>query len=162
MAHNFISKMNPARGRWGVLFKSPRILPSISQSRRPQVLTAGESPPAAQRSTNPYTILRSPGPLRIVVSGDSGYELSTAQRLANDLFVYHKLDADIVFETELLDSTHPGTGNIVVIGSPSGRYIRQCLAKRKTAFTIADGECGSPVLQLRGQTLGSPFQGKVI
>jgi hypothetical protein len=145
----------------GVSFKSPRIVRrSLSQ-----VLTAGESPPAAQRSTSPYTILRSPGPLRIVVSGDSGYELSTAQRLANDLFVYHKLDADIVFETELLDSrgeTHPGTGNIVVIGSPSGRYIRQCLAKRRTAFTIADGEGGSPVLQLRGQTLGGPFQGKVV
>ena len=100
-----------------------------------------------------------------MVSGDSDYELSAAQRLANDLFVYHKLDADIILETELLDTrggTHPGTGNIVVIGSPSGRYIRQCLAKRRTAFSIADREGGSPVLQLRGQTLGGPFQGKVI
>jgi hypothetical protein len=114
---------------------------------------------------SPYTILRSPGPLRIVVSGESAYELSTAQRLANDLFVYHKLDAEIVLETEYLearDVTRTGMGNIIVIGSPRGQYIRQCLTKRRTAFSIEDGEDGSPVLQLRGQKLSGSSQGKVI
>jgi hypothetical protein len=130
-----------------------------------KVLPTGEAPPVApQRSTSPYTILRSPGPLRIVVSGESAYELSTAQRLANDLFVYHKLDAEIVLETEYLETqgvTRPGIGNIIVIGGPSGQYIRQCLTKRRTAFSIEVGEDGSPVLQLRGQKLGGSSQGTV-
>ena len=131
-----------------------------------QVLPTGEAPPVApQRSMSPYTILRSPGPLRIVVSGESAYELLTAQRLANDLLVYHKFDAEIVLETEYVETrgvTRTDIGNIIVIGSPSGQYIRRCLTKRRTAFSIEDGDDGSPVLQLRGQTLRGLSQGKVI
>lgn len=89
---------------------------------------------------------------------------SIARRLANDLLTYFKLDADIVPETEVLetqDDTHAGTGNIVVIGSPGGQYIRRCLAKRRTAFTIADQENGPPVLQLRGEPLNGLSQGNI-
>ncbi|KAH9004981.1 hypothetical protein EDB86DRAFT_3037142 [Lactarius hatsudake] len=122
-------------------------------------------------STSPYTILRSSGPLKIVVSGggNSGHEMSVARRLAHDLGVYYKLDADIVLETDVMvPSPSPGSrrtlgesgsGNIVVIGSPSGRYIRQCLEKGKTAFSIADRQKGPSVLQLRGETLNDPSQG---
>jgi len=52
-----------------------------------------------------------------------------------------------------------GTGNIVVIGGPGGPYIRRCLAKRRTAFSIADQEKGPPVLQLRGEPLNGISQG---
>lgn len=51
------------------------------------------------------------------------------------------------------------TGNIVVIGGPGGQYIRRCLAKRRTAFSIADQENGPPVLQLRGEPLDGISQG---
>lgn len=101
--------------------------------------------------------------------------MSIARRLANDLLTYFKLDADIVPETEMevletgIESeatyagtgagTGTGTGNVVVIGGPSGQYIRRCLAKRRTAFSIADQENGLPVLQLRGESLNGISQG---
>ena len=88
--------------------------------------------------------------------------MSIARRLANDLFIYFKLDADIVHETEVLETRGDdlaGTGNIVVIGSPSGQYIRRCLAKERTAFSIVERESGPPVLQLRGETLSGPSKG---
>jgi hypothetical protein len=93
--------------------------------------------------------------------------MSIARRLAHDLGVYYKLDADIVLDTERVLPS-PGSrrtvsesesGNIIVIGNPSGRYIRQCLRKGKTAFSIADRQDGPPVLQLRGETLNDSTQG---
>jgi hypothetical protein len=129
----------------------------------------GKSPEEAQRSTSPYTILRSSGPLKIVVSGggDSGHEMSIARRLAHDLGVYYKLDADIVLDGEMVlpppDSTtthtEPEPGNIIVIGNPSGRYIRQCLEKGETVFSIVDRQDGTPLLQFRGETLNDLSQG---
>ena len=135
-------------------------------SRGSQILSATESPRAAQRSTNPYSILRSSGRLTVVISGGSklDHAMSIARRLANDLLTYFKLDADIVPETDVLEAqgdTSAGTGNIVVIGSPGGQYIRRCLAKRRTAFTIADQENGPPVLQLRGEPLNGLSQGNI-
>ena len=112
--------------------------------------------------------------------------MSIARRLANDLLTYFKLDADIVPETEMEEVLETeiseneghdtvtyagtrtrtgtgtgtaGTGNIVVIGGPSGRYIRRCLAKQRTAFSISDQEKGPPVLQLRGEPLNGISQG---
>jgi hypothetical protein len=132
------------------------------------MLTAAETPQAAQRSTSPYSILRSPGRLTIVISGGLDGAMSVARRLATDLLAYFKLDADIVHEneTELIgtrddDGTRAGTGNIVVIGSPGGQYIRRCLAKKRTAFTISDEESGPPELRLRGETLSGVSQGKL-
>jgi hypothetical protein len=133
----------------------------------PQILTAADAPREPQRSKNPYSILRSTGRLKIVVSGDLTCATSIARRLANDLFTYLKLDVDIVHETEIIEGPQSntralaGTGNIVVIGSPSGQYIRQCLAKERTAFTIAEKESGSPVLQLNGETLSGLSQGNL-
>jgi hypothetical protein len=115
--------------------------------------------------------------------------MSIARRLANDLLTYFKLDADIVYETEMEEEVletgienegdttvnydyagtgagagkgagaGAGAGNIVVIGGPSGQYIRRCLAKRRTTFSIADQENGPPVLQLRGESLNGISQG---
>ena len=83
--------------------------------------------------------------------------------------MYYKLDADIVLDAEMvlssLDSTtahtEPEPGNIIVIGNPSGRYIRQCLEKGETAFSIVDRQVGPPLLQLRGETLNDLSQGIV-
>jgi len=154
-------------GRWRVSFRSPddRRFRNKPHNDGPQILAAAdsESPQAAQRSTNPYSILRSPGRLKIVVSpGGLDCAMSVARRLANDLFTYFKLDADIVHETEVGEAqgnAHAGTGNIVVIGSPSGQYIRRCLEKGRTAFTVAEKESGPPVLQLKGETLSGLSQG---
>lgn len=154
-------------GKWGVS-SMPLVSFTATTTMALQILTTGEK--EAQRSTNPYTILRSPGPLKIVVSGGGnyGHEMSIARRLAHDLGVYYKLDADIVLDTEMVlpspDSTatitEPELGNIVVISSPSGRYIRECLDKGKTAFSIVDQQDGGPpLLQLRGETLNESSQG---
>jgi len=93
--------------------------------------------------------------------------MSIARRLANDLFTYFKLDADIAHEAEILEARYDdanartGTGNIIVIGSPGGQYIRRCLAKGRTAFAIADSESSLPVLQLKGETLSGLSQGNL-
>lgn len=153
-------------GKWGV--SSIRLVDFTAiTTMTVQILATGEK--EAQRSTNPYTILRSSGPLKIIVSGggNSGHEVSIARRLAHDLGVYYKLDADIVLDTEMVlpfpDSTttitEPESGNIIVIGNPDGRYIRQCLEKGETVFSIADRQDGPPLLQLRGETLNDSSQG---
>jgi hypothetical protein len=160
-------------GRWGVsvvsgLLSLSSLSYQVTHHHAVQILAAAaESPPEPQRSTSPYSILRSPGRLKIVVSGGvlSDCAMSIARRLANDLFTYFKLDADIVHEMEILEAqcedahARAGTGNIVVIGSPSGQYIRRCLAKGMTAFTIVESESSPPVLQLKGETLSGLSQG---
>lgn len=155
-------------GRWTVGFHfAHKLSPCGSHTTgRLQILSTTESTPVAQRSTNPYSILRSSGRLKIVVSGGrSDRASSIAQRLANDLLTYFMLDTDIMPETEALETqsdTGAGTGNIVVIGDPSGQYIRRCLAEQRTAFTVADQENGPPVLQLRGEPLNKLSQGNIM
>ena len=93
--------------------------------------------------------------------------MSVARRLAHDLGVYFKLDADIVLDTEMALPSPSSTrtfgesesGNIIVIGNSSGRYIRQCLEKGKSAFSIVHRQGGPPLLQLRGETLNDSSQG---
>jgi hypothetical protein len=164
-AHGSISNVTlVADGRWGFHFPDTIVLSRGTHSRQ-QILSTAESPREAQRSTNPYSILRSSGRLKIVISGGLDRATSIARRLADDLLTYFKLDADIVPEAELLESqgdTYAGTGNIVVIGDPGGQYIRRCLAKQRTAFTIADQENGLPVLQLRGEPLNGLSKGNIM
>ncbi|KAI0273854.1 hypothetical protein BC834DRAFT_815835 [Gloeopeniophorella convolvens] len=128
-------------------------------------LCARDSPPTPQRSTRPYTALSSRGPILIVVSGDlQSRGMSIALRLAHDLWMYFKLDSEIVSEFDILADRDPVLArgcNVVVIGTPGGLYVRQCLARGTTTFKVADREDGLPVLQLNGESLDGLSQGVV-
>ncbi|KAH6918772.1 hypothetical protein BKA70DRAFT_28649 [Coprinopsis sp. MPI-PUGE-AT-0042] len=91
--------------------------------------------------TRLQTILTSPRPLTFVHAGssDGGRAFSLAVRLSHDLQVYHRLDAEIVDEDEAIDRSSKGdwgAGNIVVIGSPSSRFVSAVLAKKQTPFHL--------------------------
>ena len=123
---------------------------------------------APQQSGRLATILQSAGPLTIVVPAlhASSRALSVAHRIAHDLDVYHKLDAEIVADgaaLQRLGAGELGPGNVVVVGmggsgdaASEGRFARQVLGLGKTAFGMDDGA----VLTLRGQRLDEPSQGE--
>ncbi|ETW85653.1 hypothetical protein HETIRDRAFT_150141 [Heterobasidion irregulare TC 32-1] len=123
---------------------------------------------APQPSGRLATILQSAGPLTIVVPAlhASSRALSVAHRLAHDLDVYHKLDAEIVADgaaLQRLGAGELGPGNVVVVGmggsgdaAAEGRFARQVLGLGKTAFGMDDGA----MLTLRGQRLDEPSQGE--
>ncbi|ESK87531.1 transmembrane protein [Moniliophthora roreri MCA 2997] len=67
-----------------------------------------------QRSGRVQTILTSEAPLVFVVPDSSTHELSVALRIIHDLQIYHRLDAEILRDTEI-PPTVPN-GNLVVIG----------------------------------------------
>ncbi|OBZ75861.1 hypothetical protein A0H81_04588 [Grifola frondosa] len=81
--------------------------------------------------------------------------LSAALRLAHNLDVYHKLDAEIIDDAEAmlrLDSGSLGPGNIVVLAlGPQREFFKSILAQSKTAFALHGTS-----LQLRGRTLDQP------
>ncbi|KAH9901635.1 hypothetical protein C8Q73DRAFT_678452 [Cubamyces lactineus] len=94
-------------------------------------------------------ILSSKGPITIVIaSKQTSRELSAALRLAHNLNVYHKLDAEIVDDKEAADKiTEPSqTGNTILLGL--GEVATSTLQQRRIAFGVADG-----VLSLRGRLI---------
>ncbi|KAI0362755.1 hypothetical protein OH77DRAFT_1389445 [Trametes cingulata] len=102
------------------------------------------------RSGRMATVLTSAGPLVIVIpTRQPSLELSAALRLAHNLNVYHKLDAEILDDQEasqrLLEaSSFPG--NVVVIGL--GAFARSVLREGKTVLGVRD-----QTLELRGRLL---------
>jgi hypothetical protein len=74
-----------------------------------------------------------------------------ALRIAHDLNVYHRLDAEIILESEALLLLNAGPwpdGNIVFIGSPSSKFVQTILDGRKTPFEVT-----SSGLSLNGREL---------
>ena len=64
-------------------------------------------------------------------------ELSVALRIAHDLNVHHRLDAEILLESEvlpLLGLDSWSESNIVFIGKPSSTLVQQVLGDKKTPF----------------------------
>ncbi|KAI0057117.1 hypothetical protein BV25DRAFT_1974045 [Artomyces pyxidatus] len=122
-------------------------------------------PESIQRSHRLHTILQSSGPILLVVpdNSSSSRELAIAQRIAHDLFLFHNLDAEILLDSEALQSHDTGdfeTGNIIAIGTPHSRYIRRNLRESQGVFQIAHGP-DSAVLQLRGKPLNETSQGVI-
>jgi len=64
-------------------------------------------------------------------------ELSVALRIAHDLNVHHRLDAEILLESEVLPLSGLDSwseGNIVFIGKPSSVLVQRILGDKKTPF----------------------------
>ncbi|KAI0664567.1 hypothetical protein C8Q70DRAFT_1041331 [Cubamyces menziesii] len=94
-------------------------------------------------------ILNTKGPITIVIpSKQTSRELSAASRLAHNLNVYHKLDAEIVDDQEAADKLNDlsQTGNIILLGL--GEFAKSTLRQRRTAFGVVDD-----VLSLRGRLI---------
>lgn len=63
-----------------------------------------------------------------------------ALRIAHDLNVHHRLDAEIVRESEALSLFLEGLwspGNVVFIGTPYSELVKRILADKKTSFEVA-------------------------
>ncbi|KAG6874319.1 hypothetical protein C0995_001544 [Termitomyces sp. Mi166 len=107
----------------------------------------GKHPPARLQS-----ILSSNGPISFIISNDTNsWELSVALRLAHDLHIYHRLDSEILPESEaqmrLQDGRLP-PGNLVFIGKQSSVFPQALLAEKRTPFEVKGN-----VLELNGQAL---------
>ena len=78
--------------------------------------------------------------------------LSVAKRLAHDLDVYHKLDAEVIYASEAserLQRASLGQGNVVVLGGSDNTFGRALLHGDKTAFSFSEGK-----LSLNGRVIG--------
>ncbi|KAI0048234.1 hypothetical protein FA95DRAFT_1540157 [Auriscalpium vulgare] len=124
-----------------------------------------ESTFSVQRSSRLSSVLDSRGAFTIVVPDTGDRELAIAQRLALDLDVFHRLDAEILPEStalRLLDEDQLNNGTLVVISLPHNRFTRRCLTEAMggTSFRIVDGTQGF-ALQFRGSKLLDPGQGAI-
>lgn len=69
--------------------------------------------------------------------------MSLAIRLAYDLHVYHRLDADINRDHEAIGRGDPGDWprfNVVLIGSLKHPLIQNVLRQNKTSLGLTDGQ----------------------
>ncbi|KAL7283150.1 hypothetical protein ACG7TL_002576 [Trametes sanguinea] len=98
-------------------------------------------------------VLNSAGPITIVIpTKNPSRELSVALRLAHNLNVYLKVDADIIDDEEAkrnMENSSFGSGNMIVLGLSN--FARTVLNERKTAFGVVDG-----ALSLKGRLLNQP------
>ncbi|CDO76522.1 hypothetical protein BN946_scf184750.g2 [Trametes cinnabarina] len=88
----------------------------------------------------------------VIPAKKASQELSAALRLAHNLDVYLKLDADIIVDEEAvqkLAESSLGSGNIIVLGL--GHFAQALLRQQKTAFGLTHG-----VLTLKGRLLDKP------
>ena len=96
-------------------------------------------------------LLSSPGPLALVVPQKSEDFLDAALRLAHDLDVYHKLDAEIMDAAEATKRLSEGVlrhGHVVTIGGSQNVFTRQLLLNSETPFSLT-----SKGLVLRGRPI---------
>lgn len=101
--------------------------------------TNGEEMPAPSRL---QAILVSPGPLLCIVPDASIHrEVSLALRLAHDCLLYHRLDTEILLESDalrLMEEDHLPCGNIIYFGYPSSIFASKILGKKETGFEVED------------------------
>lgn len=80
-------------------------------------------------------LLTSKGPVAFIVGPHPPHH-SLAKRLAHDLFVYHRLDSDIVSADQAIHERIGG--NIVIIGRPEDNAYQQRVLQGEA---ITPGEC---------------------
>ncbi|TFK42788.1 hypothetical protein BDQ12DRAFT_293178 [Crucibulum laeve] len=97
--------------------------------------TVSIQPPSRLQS-----ILTSDGPIVLVVSDETQpREMSMALRIAHDLHLYHRLDAEILRKQEYADITPEDNsrvhrGNVVIIGTFSSPLVQRVLREGRTPF----------------------------
>jgi hypothetical protein len=78
----------------------------------------------------------------VIPSTSRSPELSSALRIAHDLNAYHRIDAEIVNESEALVRSQMGSwadGNIIFIGTSSSPFVEAVIEKKRTAVKLCDG-----------------------
>ena len=119
----------------------------------PSYQVVGDERQEIQPPSRLQQILSSRNHIVFIVPDVQSRELSVALRIAHDLNVYHRLDAEIVLESEVLPSLGLGSwseGNIVFIGKPSSVLVQRVLGDEKTPF-----EARVSGLGLNNQALGN-------
>ena len=108
----------------------------VSNSGLWHVLSDAQSAKALLPARGPLIrLLTSKGPVAFIVGPHPPHH-SLAKRLAHDLFVYHRLDSEIVSADQALHERIGG--NIVIIGRPEDNaYLRRVLQGEE----ITPGEC---------------------
>jgi hypothetical protein len=89
---------------------------------------------AYARAYGPMIRLLSTSAALTLVAGMDPSSRSIAQRIAHDLYVYHRLDSEILEPHDALERTARGLvrGNVVVIGGPKeNRYTEWLIAKKR-------------------------------
>ncbi|KAG6832731.1 hypothetical protein H0H92_012303 [Tricholoma furcatifolium] len=143
-----LSSKRPDLTRFGMSNTSPPGWKVIES----QVNPTTETPPVRLQD-----ILSSNQAISFIVRDgiNSGRELSVALRLANDLHTYHRIDSEIILESEVKQYLWElPSGNIVFIGQESSVFVRTILAERRTPF-----ELRGAVLELNGRPLDDPNTG---
>ncbi|PCH38714.1 hypothetical protein WOLCODRAFT_97559 [Wolfiporia cocos MD-104 SS10] len=111
--------------------------------------------PNIQNTGRLSNILNSVAPLLIVIPDNSTDRmLSVAGRIAHNLDIYHKLDAEIIFADEALRRLQTGSlgrGNIVAFGDVDNSFTRHILVDSRTPFQIHGTN-----LFIKGRQLGQP------
>ncbi|KAG7092176.1 hypothetical protein E1B28_008545 [Marasmius oreades] len=114
-----------------------------------KVWKVNSKPNTLQRSGRVQTILSSDhAPLVFVVPhSDNERELSVALRTVHDLHIYHRLDAEILRDTEVAPNI--GFGNLVVIGNRAAATLRATFSQEE-GFSMkpAPGSLEGPGLGL--------------
>ncbi|KDQ60583.1 hypothetical protein JAAARDRAFT_76873 [Jaapia argillacea MUCL 33604] len=85
--------------------------------------------------------------------------LSVALRVAHDLALFHKLDVDILSDSEIMEKVRGdalGGGNVIVIGQPGTAFMAHCL-KNHASFEL-DGR----TLRLQGHSLNEGDLGQYL
>jgi hypothetical protein len=96
----------------------------------------------AQRSGRLQSVLATDAPLILIVPDDDEHMLSAALRVAHDLNVYHKLDAEILASSVArakMDSHSLGLGSIILFGTPRDEFVRDILDLNETPIGVREG-----------------------
>lgn len=86
------------------------------------------------RAYGPMIRLLSTSAALTLVAGTDPSSRSIAQRIAHDVYVYHRLDSEILEPHDALERTARGLvrGNVVVVGGPrQNRYTEWMIAKKR-------------------------------
>ncbi|PFH45661.1 hypothetical protein AMATHDRAFT_200381 [Amanita thiersii Skay4041] len=152
LTNNLIAKQEP-------IIKFKRV---NSQNHKWEITAQSSLPPTQPSGRLQLILSPTSGPLTLIVptkhKEQSSHVLSVASRLAHDLFLYHKLDTDILDEDEAFHRIERGNfpaGNAVIIGEPSTALVQHVLALQRTPFSIQKDKGGETQLTLNGMPVDS-------
>lgn len=88
-------------------------------------------------------------------------QLAIALRAAHDLNKFHKIDAEILQSSEIMQRAQAdnlGPGNIVVIGKQDSVFNRWCFSHQESAFDLESDPVALNRKKLGGNSLGEHFR----
>ncbi|KIY64911.1 hypothetical protein CYLTODRAFT_424805 [Cylindrobasidium torrendii FP15055 ss-10] len=116
-----------------------------------KVWKVDEKPESIQPSGRIQTVLSSDGPLVLVVPNKERGQMSVGLRIAHDLLLFHRLDAEIISTAEALsgDANAFGLGNVVAIQGDQDAFgldIAESGLKEKLAMMAPEEVLNGPGL----------------